>query len=403
MMPRDSHHSLTAASTGRAIGKAVGSILVWVLLLAITRCTPGFAQTPTPGGDCCAIHSGDSCDTADCRSCVCDVSHDPDCCADGGRGWDEFCLATASDECNGVCNCQAPVTTPTPGGDCCRPHDGTACDGSACQQCVCGIDPLCCNTAWDATCVFEAGQQCGADCPCDMPSATPTPAPGDDCCSAHSSPSCGDDTCRACVCDKDTDCCEETWDATCAQEAAIDCALMCASCAAPGDCCLAHDGVSCADVDCKSCVCDTDSACCLDAWDERCVQEAGGSCALSCTCVPPGSCCAAHQGAGCAVDACQECVCGIDAVCCNTVWDGRCADEATDPCGASCRCSTSGCTGDCDGDGQVTVSNLITAVNIALGSLPITDCAAIDSDGDGDVTVSELIQAVNAALIGCVT
>jgi hypothetical protein len=49
----------------------------------------------------------------------------------------------------------------------------------------------------------------------------------------------------------------------------------------------------------------------------------------------------------------------------------------------------------------VTVNNLITAVNIALGALPISDCAAIDADSDGDVTVSELIQAVNAALTGC--
>jgi hypothetical protein len=61
----------------------------------------------------------------------------------------------------------------------------------------------------------------------------------------------------------------------------------------------------------------------------------------------------------------------------------------------------SACVGDCDGNGVVTVSDLITGVNIALGNLPLANCPAFDPDGSGMVTVGELIQGVNNALNGC--
>ena len=40
------------------------------------------------------------------------------------------------------------------------------------------------------------------------------------------------------------------------------------------------------------------------------------------------------------------------------------------------------CPGDCGGDGAVTINDLIRAVNIALGSLPVADCRAADRNGD---------------------
>ncbi len=60
-----------------------------------------------------------------------------------------------------------------------------------------------------------------------------------------------------------------------------------------------------------------------------------------------------------------------------------------------------GCVGDCGGNGVVTVDEIITGVNIALGSLPIERCPPLDTNGDGMVTVDELIKAVNNALNGC--
>jgi hypothetical protein len=54
--------------------------------------------------------------------------------------------------------------------------------------------------------------------------------------------------------------------------------------------------------------------------------------------------------------------------------------------------------GDCDGDGIVTINELILGVNIALGNLPVTACPAFDTNRDGQVSIDELIAAVNAAL-----
>ncbi|HVN84639.1 MAG TPA: hypothetical protein VMW17_07330 [Candidatus Binatia bacterium] len=59
------------------------------------------------------------------------------------------------------------------------------------------------------------------------------------------------------------------------------------------------------------------------------------------------------------------------------------------------------CDGDCDGSGRVTVDEVVTAVNIALDSVSITDCMAADVNGDGQVSVDELVHAVNSALNGC--
>ena len=59
------------------------------------------------------------------------------------------------------------------------------------------------------------------------------------------------------------------------------------------------------------------------------------------------------------------------------------------------------CTGDCDGDGAVTVTELIKGVNIALESASLDACPAFDANGDGTVTVNEIVAAVNYALTAC--
>jgi hypothetical protein len=57
------------------------------------------------------------------------------------------------------------------------------------------------------------------------------------------------------------------------------------------------------------------------------------------------------------------------------------------------------CAGDCDGDGIVTVAELVGGVASALGGA--APCAALDGNGDGHATIGELIAAVGAALAGC--
>lgn len=59
------------------------------------------------------------------------------------------------------------------------------------------------------------------------------------------------------------------------------------------------------------------------------------------------------------------------------------------------------CLGDCDGSGAVTVDEIITMVNIALGQGSVDSCPAGDSDGSGTITVDEIVSGTNNALTGC--
>jgi hypothetical protein len=49
----------------------------------------------------------------------------------------------------------------------------------------------------------------------------------------------------------------------------------------------------------------------------------------------------------------------------------------------------------------VTVEELVTGINIALGSMSLDACIAADANVDLTVTIDELIRALNNALNGC--
>lgn len=59
------------------------------------------------------------------------------------------------------------------------------------------------------------------------------------------------------------------------------------------------------------------------------------------------------------------------------------------------------CLGDCNGDREVTVDEIILGVNIALENSSLNACPGFDSDEDGAVTINELIVAVTIALNAC--
>ncbi len=93
--------------------------------------------------------------------------------------------------------------------------------------------------------------------------------------------------------------------------------------------------------------------------------------------------------------------------------DGQCADgtpgipndptptaTATPPL-ATTPTPAAACLGDCNGDDEVTVDEVIAGVNIALGGVDIGTCPAFDGNGDVAVTVDEIVRAVNHALAGC--
>lgn len=62
--------------------------------------------------------------------------------------------------------------------------------------------------------------------------------------------------------------------------------------------------------------------------------------------------------------------------------------------------AVTGCIGDCNGDGAVTVNELITGVDMALGFLPGSPCLSF---GNFPVAISNIVRAVDNALNGCPT
>jgi YVTN family beta-propeller protein len=59
------------------------------------------------------------------------------------------------------------------------------------------------------------------------------------------------------------------------------------------------------------------------------------------------------------------------------------------------------CVGDCDDDTEVTVDEVLTLVNIALGQDEPGSCGPGDMNGDDQITVDEILAAVSRALQGC--
>jgi len=59
------------------------------------------------------------------------------------------------------------------------------------------------------------------------------------------------------------------------------------------------------------------------------------------------------------------------------------------------------CAGDCNADREVTISELLTAIGIALDGGALSECPAADANEDGAVAIDELLAGVQGALDGC--
>jgi hypothetical protein len=68
--------------------------------------------------------------------------------------------------------------------------------------------------------------------------------------------------------------------------------------------------------------------------------------------------------------------------------------------GAPCASMVAPRVGDCDGDGTVTIDELVRAVRIAAGSSGLAACPDADTNGDQTITVDDVITCVDAALNG---
>lgn len=59
------------------------------------------------------------------------------------------------------------------------------------------------------------------------------------------------------------------------------------------------------------------------------------------------------------------------------------------------------CAGDCDGDGRITVDEILALVTTSLLGEATGDCPAGDTDDNGRITVDEVVAAIHHALRGC--
>jgi len=161
--------------------------------------------------DACANGSGDcsepsptgepGCGDAFCCAATCEL--DQFCC---DVTWD----ATCAGEAEGVCGGSFPACGPG-SGVCGVPDNTPGCDNVDCCNTVCTVDPYCCLTVWDEFCVDEAASLCLLTC---------GPGAGD-CHSAHATPGCESQACCNTVCEVDPFCCKTEWDQTCVTAAAV--------------------------------------------------------------------------------------------------------------------------------------------------------------------------------------
>ena len=298
-------------------------------LLGVNAPASGVSQSRTAlalpavgDGDCCTAHDGAGCSVDACQACVC--APDSTCC---DEGWNSYCVRDANTVCSDVCQCApapgdtataTPTPTPTPGGDCAAAHAGSSCDIQPCAACVCGVDADCCTGPWDDFCVSEALGVCAQACVTGYSSPTPsvTPVPGGNCCALHAGPGCDVDACQACVCAGDQNCCDHGWDQFCMNIVGDTCALPCACAPTPSP-------------------------------SPTPTLTPGGPTATVVPTVPSiptpgGPCCAIHDGPGCALAACQECVCGADEFCCQLIWDDLCVADTGRTCASACSCALLG-------------------------------------------------------------
>jgi len=379
--------------------------------------------TPTPGGDCCAAHAGSGCNSTICQACVC--GGDADCCT---GPWDEFCMFAASGRCAASCGC-APTRTVTPtsppGGDCCTVHPGTGCDTVDCQSCVCAFDPNCCSGPWNEFCLNIAGDQCVASCACaptptatEVPTQTPTatvtgtipvptatPTPGGDCCAAHGGPSCDVGACAACVCGLDPFCCALVWDPFCAAKTTAECAASC-PCVTPTS--TPTPTASSTPTTTPTYTWTPTPTSTLTATPtDTATMTATETPASSPTPTPSNTDTPTASPTETATDTPTFTKTPTEIPTASPTPTPSSTDTPTASPTATWTPSPSAtatpvpCRGDCDNSGDVTIDEILTLVNIALGNRPVADCLPGDANGDHQITVDEILTAVSNALSGC--
>ena len=253
-------------------------------------------------------------------------------------------------------------------GDCCTDNGDPGCENELGEDCVCAIDPYCCEVTWDSICADEFENDCGGTCGGPISEVCDNGADDD-----------GDGLidCDDADCDLFPGCIGPTFELSCTNgvdddgDGFVDCDDS--DCAAdpnclPGfeDCTDGIDNDGDGDVDCDDSDCTFEPAC--DAGD--------------------GDCCVANGTPGCEDEAGEDAVCAADPYCCNVTWDFICADAYQDVFGGSC--GTEDCNNglDDDADGLVDCDDPDCVDSDACPGIEI--CTnGIDDDGDGAVDCAD--------------
>lgn len=272
---------------------------------------------------CFAVHESPYCRSADCSDAVC--AFDSFCCE---TAWDFGCVTSALVLCGqGSGSLLA--------GECFEPNFSAGCADWACSQRVCFDDAFCCIVIWDSVCADQAVFLCREG----------------PCFASHLRPGCSSVQIMLSVCDQLPDCCILEWDVTCAALAQQEflpftqkggpgfcignqCAAKCGEIAA-GSCFAEKLTPNCEDLTCCNEVCFSDTICCLELWDQFCVELARSVCPdlWEDTIFPPGDLCAGpcffvKPLPNCNDEECSKLVCADDPICCETVWDNLCVEQA---------------------------------------------------------------------------
>lgn len=307
----------------------------------------GLAGSSSSGSgptECCTSHPAPGCEDPSIEACVCEL--DAECCA---FGWDDGCVQVAltlCGACGGGGTTEAEGSSESTGTDtnghhhdpeCCMPSDTPGCADEDIEACVCGNDPFCCESEWDDLCIQVGITNCDTRC-----------GPPASCCEFGLDPGCSDPTVEACVCALEPECCMTEWDGSCVATAAIECGAGCKLDSGDGDCCVDNGTPGCDDPVIQACVCVDDPFCCDVVWDYVCAAAAPGPpCYADCgggttggmatSGGPvPGDCCQPSGAAGCDNWATEACVCAIEDLCCTDHWGPLCVNLATGDCGLVC-------------------------------------------------------------------
>ncbi len=334
-------------------------IMIWECILDV--CGPEPVE-PCPGQ---AILNGECKDEFNsCLDCTPQCTG-KQCGADGCGGDCGDCPPGFECDVYGYCDCTPTCNGKECGSDGCGGECGQCPDGSLCNMfgsCVCM--PQCQNKECGTD---SCGGSCGI-CPAGFDCAAGKCVEGckPQCVGANGVPKeCGPDgcgsTCGICppglactaqgLCQQTGPVCGDQKCETNQNENCLTCPKDCGKCS--GDCCTAHNGVGCSDPDVTQCVCAMDTFCCNTQWDGICAGEAQNDCGAQCGCIP------ACDGKECGGDGCGgSCgTCLDNAVCtpdglCEVVCQPKCNGKECGPDGCGSTCGSCGANEQCTAQGQ---------------------------------------------------